>query len=91
MSFSFGNATVSVVANVTHEDRVQFERVGPFARDWFLAAMSLSFGNATVSIVANVTQMRIERNLTEWDPLNETRFGCDVTLFWKWDRFFRCQ
>ena len=53
--------------------------------------MSLSDGNATVSIVAYVTQMRIDRNLTEWDHLNETGFGCDVTLFWKCHHFRRGQ
>ena len=67
---------------------MQFDRVGPFQRD-FSAAMSLSFGNATVSVVANVTQTRIECNVTEWDHLNETGFGCDVTLFWKCHRFHR--
>ena len=51
-----------------------FDRVGPFERDWVLAAMSLSFGNGTVSFVANEIQMWMERNLTEWDHLNETGF-----------------
>ena len=83
MSLSFGNATVSIV--------VQFDRVGPFERDWVWLRCHSLLGIATVSIVANVTQMRIECNLTEWDHLNEIVFGCDVTLFWKCHRFHRSQ
>ena len=62
----------------TDVDGAQFDRVGPFERDWVWLRCHSFFGNGTVSIVANETQMRIECKLTEWDHLNETGFGCDV-------------
>ena len=59
MPLSSGNATVSVVANETQmRNRVQFDRVGPYERDWVWLRCHSLFGNATVSIVANETQMR---------------------------------